>query len=124
MQPAVSSSRPVLQPLGGIAAIADRYDGWLLDLWGVIHDGSHLYPGAHDTVARLRQAGKKIIFVSNAPRRSFKAAKVLAQLGIEPELYDHVITSGEMGWQWLAAGKAPWGKRYYYIGPAKDTDVA
>jgi HAD superfamily hydrolase (TIGR01459 family) len=112
-----------MQHLTGLASIADRYDAILLDLWGVVHDGTQLYAGARGTMEKLRGEGKKIIMVSNAPRRSSKAAAVLSQLGIEPALYDHVITSGELGYQFLQSGKCEWGKRYFYIGPSKDADV-
>jgi len=123
MQPAILPFIQPMQHISNLSLIADRYDGYLLDLWGVIHDGSHLYPGVHDTLVKMSRKGKKIIFVSNAPRRTAKATVVLTELGIEPELYNYAITSGELGYQWLASGKAPWGKRYYYIGPAKDADI-
>ena len=87
--------------LSGLSAIADRYDGLLLDLWGVIHDGTDLYPGVHHALTQLRRDGKKIIMLSNAPRRARKVAKVLGELGIEPALYDAVVSSGEVGYQWL-----------------------
>ncbi|MDE3038851.1 MAG: TIGR01459 family HAD-type hydrolase, partial [Pseudomonadota bacterium] len=48
--------------------------------------------------------------------------KVLAQLGVTPELYDYAVTSGEMGYRALRTD-TPWGRRYYYIGPSKDADV-
>jgi HAD superfamily hydrolase (TIGR01459 family) len=112
-----------MKKISSIATIAARYDALLLDLWGVVHDGTHLYPGAKEAMTQLKKAGKKIILVSNAPRRSHKAITVLGQLGVTPDLYDHVITSGELGYQWLAGGNADWGKRYYYIGPGKDADI-
>lgn len=110
------------ESISGLSAIASRYDGFLLDLWGVIHDGSQLYPGVHDTLTQLRSAGKKIIFLSNAPRRAWKVEAVLGQLGIERALYDEVVSSGEAGYQWLQSGKLP-STKYYYIGPDKDADV-
>ncbi len=113
-----------MKTINGLSELAPRYDGFLLDLWGVVHDGSHLYPGVHDVLVKLHDAGKKIIFVSNAPRRSKKVEAVLTQLGVEPSLYIEAISSGELGYRWLAEGKAPWGKRYYYIGPSKDADIA
>jgi HAD superfamily hydrolase (TIGR01459 family) len=112
-----------MQKLTSLSAIIDHYDALLLDLWGVVHDGTQLYPGVHEVMTKLRAQKKKIIMVSNAPRRAHKAAAVLTKLGIEPALYDHVITSGELGYQWLASGECNWGKRYYYIGPGKDADV-
>lgn len=109
--------------LSSIASITHAYDAFLLDLWGVIHDGTNLYPNVYDTLVKLRKDGKKIIFLSNAPRRASRAAAVLEQLGIESALYDHIVTSGEVGHSWLAAGGADWGKRYYFIGAQKDEDL-
>lgn len=112
-----------MQLISGISTLANRYDALLLDLWGVVHDGSHLYPGVKETLIQLRKANKKIVMISNAPRRAARVEKVLHGLGVLPEMYDGVMTSGEAGYQWLASGQAPWSKRYYYIGPAKDADV-
>jgi HAD superfamily hydrolase (TIGR01459 family) len=112
-----------MKPLNGISAVLPHYDALILDLWGVVHDGTHLYDGVHDTLVRLRDAGKKIIFLSNAPRRASKVESVLNSLGVEPELYDHVLSSGEVGYQWLDSGNHHLGKRYFYIGPGKDVDV-
>jgi HAD superfamily hydrolase (TIGR01459 family) len=109
--------------VSGLSALTTRYDALLLDLWGVVHDGSQLYPGVHDTLVALRKSGNKIIMISNAPRRANVVEGVLNRLGIEKPLYDGVISSGEAGYAWLAAGKAPWGKKYFYIGPNKDLGV-
>jgi HAD superfamily hydrolase (TIGR01459 family) len=110
--------------LAGLSTVADLYDGLLLDLWGVIHDGTHLYPGVHAALTQLRKSGKKIGMLSNAPRRARKVELVLNGLGIEPELYDFVLSSGETGFHWMASDQNNLGKRYYYIGPDKDLDVA
>jgi HAD superfamily hydrolase (TIGR01459 family) len=113
-----------MQHLSGLSVVAARYDAYILDLWGVIHDGSHLYPGVRETLVKLREAGKRVVFLSNAPRRAKKVELVLNQLGIAPELYDAVISSGEAGFQWLAGSKTPpLGSSYFYIGPDKDLDV-
>lgn len=132
-----------MKPLSGISTIIDHYDALLLDLWGVVHDGSHLYPGVHAVIEKLHAAGKKIIFVSNAPRRAKKVIAVLTSLGVERELYEEAISSGEVGYQWLQSvtpaqagvqiagmdsgfrrnDDKRWGKNYYYIGPSKDADI-
>lgn len=112
-----------MKPIVSLSAIISGYDALLLDLWGVVHDGTHLYPGVHSVLQELAKSNKRVMFVSNAPRRSHKAQQVLAALGIEEALYQEVITSGELGYRWLAQGKAPFGKRYFYIGPPKDADI-
>ena len=58
---------PILQ---GMHAVAERYDGFVLDLWGVVHDGVTVFPGVIDALERLRDASKKLVFLSNAPRRA------------------------------------------------------
>lgn len=112
-----------MTPLSNLSSIISRYDALILDLWGVVHDGSHLYPGAHDALVQLRKAGKKIIMLSNAPRRASVVAQRLGELGVEDALYDGVMSSGEASYEWLASGGAGWGNRYYYIGPPKDADI-
>lgn len=141
-----------MQHITKLSSIIDRYDALLLDLWGVVHDGSHLYPGVREALEHIHAAGKKIIFVSNAPRRAHKVISVLTSLGVEPAIYDHAISSGEIGYEWLAnhstsplvgeggvggdfphydaASGSPHlnpppqgGRRYYYIGPSKDADI-
>ena len=104
------------------ADVALEYDAFLLDLWGVIHDGSALYSGVADVLATLSRANKKIIFLSNAPRRAAKVAKVLAGFGIAPESYLGVVTSGEAGHRWLALQPQSLG-RYFFMGSTRDLDV-
>ena len=58
-----------MEILDGIAPIADRYDGFVLDLWGVVHDGQKPYPGVPEALAELKGRGKRVVFLTNAPRR-------------------------------------------------------
>jgi len=114
-----------------ISEIAENYDYFILDLWGVIHDGSKTYPGVIDSLNHLRKLNKKVCFLSNAPRRSAKVVELLNRLGIGEELYDFIITSGEATYLYLEANrgkeiiKSPSNNiyRYYYIGPPKDADL-
>ena len=57
--------------LPGIADLVSDYDGFVLDLWGVLHDGTSLYPGVADTMSRLAAAGKSFVMLTNAPRRAW-----------------------------------------------------
>ncbi len=107
--------------------IIDSYDYFFLDVWGVIHDGNIAYPGVVDTMKLLRQKGKKVCFLSNAPRRAFKVAEVLKGYGITPDLYDFILTSGEATYTDLAKNQKnnfqDFGNKYFYIGPKKDIDL-
>ena len=42
-----------MEILPGIAAVAENYDGFVLDLWGVVHDGRAPYPGVADALVRI-----------------------------------------------------------------------
>lgn len=80
--------------LAGLREIAAAYDGFLIDLWGVTHDGSTPYPGALDALKALRQAGKKVAFVSNSSSIALNVAAQLTAMGITE--YDALVTSGEL----------------------------
>lgn len=105
-----------------LSAILARYDAFLIDLWGVIHDGSALYPGVAETVGQLHAQGKRVIFLSNAPRRTHQAEAVLTRLGIPRTQYEAIMTSGEAAHYQLMRER-PYGPRYYYLGPGKDEEV-
>lgn len=116
-----------MMPHDGMAALADRYDGFILDLWGVIHDGVRPYEGAADCLRQLQQAGKRCVLLSNAPRRSFAAEAMLQAMGLAPSLYHGVLTSGEAVHLALRDRTDPWfaalGRRVWHLGPERDRNV-
>ncbi|HXU87832.1 MAG TPA: HAD-IIA family hydrolase [Methylomirabilota bacterium] len=67
--------------------------GWLFDLDGTVYRGDVLVPGAAETLAALRAAGRRVVFLSNKPleTRADYAAK-LTRLGVPAET-DDVINS-------------------------------
>lgn len=111
----------------GLAPLADRYDGYVLDLWGVVHDGRALYPGVAECLAALRQRGKRVVFLTNAPRRAWFIQGMLDKMGLERGLYDGIISSGEVSWRWLKQRPEGWfqtfGPRAFHIGPERDLSV-
>ena len=111
----------------GLADFSDAYDGFILDIWGVVHQGGDVYGEAMDCLHRLRAAGKRVIFLSNAPRRAAKVAESLEEKGIAPALYDGVLSSGEAARIAFEAGDEPvlgnLGKRYYLLAAPGDDDL-
>ncbi|MGH6902786.1 MAG: TIGR01459 family HAD-type hydrolase, partial [Geminicoccaceae bacterium] len=91
----------------GLADIASRYGGFIVDQWGVLHDGARPYPDALDCLARLRETGKRVVLLSNSGKRTAINRARLAEIGIDSSLYDDVVTSGEATWQALAARTDP-----------------
>lgn len=79
----------------GLSALVTRYEGFLLDQWGVLHDGASPYPHALDCLERLRAAGKAVVILSNSGRRGSENEAVLAGMGFGRHLYDHIVSAGD-----------------------------
>lgn len=88
--------------IDGLESIVDKYDTYIVDLWGVVHDGVKTYPQVEDCLAELQQRGKKVYFLSNSPRRSRIIAEQLDRLGIKPEHYNGLHTSGEDAYETIS----------------------
>jgi HAD superfamily hydrolase (TIGR01459 family) len=116
-----------MRRLSGFAPLAAEYDGFVLDLWGVIHDGVAPYPGAAECLAALRAAGKRVVMLSNAPRRAGAIQGQLRKMGIAASEFDGVMTSGEATYIMLRDRPDPWyqalGRSVYHLGPERDRNV-
>ncbi len=117
----------MIRRLDGFRDIAGEYDGLIVDLWGVLHDGVTPYPGAVACLEALRAAGKRVVLLSNAPRRVAAAQAAMRAIGIPDELYDALMTSGEATHLALRDRTDPWfaslGHRVYHLGPMRDRNV-
>jgi HAD superfamily hydrolase (TIGR01459 family) len=113
--------------LTGFASIADEYDGFVLDLWGVIHDGVKAFPHAVECLTRLRDAGKKTLLLSNVPRPNDAVSTMMRGMGIEDALYTGILTSGEAVRRALREPPDAWwaalGQRVFHLGPERDRPV-
>ncbi|MEM6492541.1 MAG: TIGR01459 family HAD-type hydrolase [Pseudomonadota bacterium] len=115
----------------GIAGLAERYDGFILDMWGVLHDGVRALPGVPEALRELKTAGKTLIVLSNAPRRADKVFERAASVGVPTNLLDGVMSSGEDCWRALYGRAGPdaepfharLGRRVWLMGAKKDHDV-
>lgn len=105
----------------GLSRIAHQYDGYIVDLWGVVHDGYRLFEDVTPCLQHLKAQGKKVVFLSNAPRSSGVVIDQLNDLGLPLELYEDVITSGDMTIDFLRRHDD---KTYCHIGiPEKDSSL-
>lgn len=84
--------------LAGIRDLADRFDVFILDQFGVLHDGVAPYPGAVETLVRLQEVGKRTLLLSNSGKRSAPNEARLAKLGFVPGSWDFFLSSGEVAW--------------------------
>ena len=100
----------------GVRDLVDDYDVFLLDMWGVMHDGSRPYDGVLDVIQKLRAAGKRLVILSNSSKRQDNSIKMLRKLGFDPNDFEQIITSGEVAFALLGGKSAletspePWSK--------------
>jgi HAD superfamily hydrolase (TIGR01459 family) len=85
----------------GVREIAGLFDCFIVDQFGVLHDGTRPYPGAAEALVKLKHAGKEILLLSNSGRRSAPNEQRLLRLGFEPGSWDHFLSSGEVAWRRL-----------------------
>jgi HAD superfamily hydrolase (TIGR01459 family) len=116
-----------VQLIGGLRELAPRYDGFILDLWGVIHDGVTPIPGAIECLQSLIDRGKRIVLLSNAPRRADDVVRRITAVGVPSGLYHDVMSSGEEAWQCLQQRDDPFyaalGRRCLHIGSERDLEI-
>lgn len=104
----------------GLSALADEFDEFLIDQFGVLHDGRRPYPGAMECLAKLKELSKNVVLLSNSGKRVDANIVRLVELGFDRALFDHVVTSGEVAWQGICDGTFghPFvsGKRMFLVG--------
>ena len=108
----LAQTRP--DSLPGVA-IADEFDGFLVDLDGVVWVGREPVPGSAEALRKLLGAGKEIVFVTNNPGRPPATyAERLREAGV-PVADDRVVTAGVVTAR-LAAERAGTGATAFAIG--------
>ena len=78
--------------------IYDNYDAFILDQWGVIHDGNKGYLNAIQCVEKLYSKKKILTIISNSSKKKEETIMRLPNLGFQSAHFHKVMTSGEMIW--------------------------
>ena len=78
--------------------IYDNYDAFILDQWGVIHDGKKGYLNAIKCVEKLYSKKKILTIISNSSKKKEETIMRLPNLGFQSAHFHKVMTSGEMIW--------------------------
>ncbi len=101
----------------GLAELAPHYDVLLCDLWGVVHNGRHVFAPAVVALRRFRAAGGTVVFITNAPRPQAPVLDQMRGLGVPMDCFDDIVTSGDVTMGAVAArGTEP----VHHIGPERD----
>ncbi len=78
----------------GVAGLTEQYSAWVLDVWGTIYDGGEVFPDARAVMENLAERNVPVAVLSNSPRQPSVVAERLTNLGIGPDLYLEIVTSG------------------------------
>ena len=108
-----------IDTIKGINEIVNNYDTFILDQWGVMHDGQEGYELAIQCVEHLYKKNKQLIIISNSSKRKASTTNRLSTLGFDPRHFIQIMTSGEMIWQSLIKKNYNFTrkllKNYFYI---------
>ena len=106
--------------------ISDKYDFFIFDLWGVVHNGVRLYQPTIRFIEHLRSLGKHIMFLSNSPRPSHVSKEYLYKLGFVLNKNDKLITSGDFFLSYYEnnySGLFGKDQRIYHLGASYNLDL-
>ena len=105
-------------------ALADRFDGFLVDLDGVVWIGREPVPGSPQALRTLLEGGKRVVFVTNNPGRPPAAyAERLGELGVEVGA-EQIVTAGMVAARLAGEAAGPGGSAFVIGAPALKEMVA
>jgi HAD superfamily hydrolase (TIGR01459 family) len=105
--------------MSGWDSLDPKYSVILCDIWGVVHDGVHLYPNAAERLRQWRGQGRKVILITNAPRTANAVESQLGRIGLPRDCWDGIATSGEAGIAAIKSLAHPAG----FLGTTQDRDI-
>jgi HAD superfamily hydrolase (TIGR01459 family) len=111
---------PAIPIIGSIKEIGSRYRAWVVDIWGVMHNGHRAFPGAVAAARRFRQHGAILVLLSNSPRPTIGVQEQLRRLGVPDDAYDATVTSGDLTRYELGKHE---GATVFHLGPERDLPI-
>ena len=116
-----SAPAPAAIPLiASIAPYADATTAWLVDIWGVMHNGERPFDASCDACERFREKGGVVLLLSNSPRPRDSVAEQLAGIGVPLSSFDAIVTSGDVSRALIATHI---GRPIVHIGPERDLPI-
>ncbi|HEY1452023.1 MAG TPA: TIGR01459 family HAD-type hydrolase [Roseiarcus sp.] len=110
----------IVRQISGLGEISDRYDAILCDIWGVLHNGVASFAPASAALASFRRRGGAVVLITNAPRPSPPIHRQVLRLGVPPEAFDAIVTSGDVT---IGLMEDESGDQVLHIGPARDLSL-
>ena len=102
----------------GLREIANSFDLFYIDIWGVLHNGIELNQDAVNVLFELDKLGKEYVLLTNAPRPNYDVIKFLEKLGLDNKESSKVYTSGQGSLNYLSNEKKD--IKFFHLGPKRD----
>ena len=67
----------------GLKSVANSYDVFFIDIWGVLHNGINLYQNSVNVLNELEKLNKNYILLTNAPRPNRTVIEFLKNMGLD-----------------------------------------
>lgn len=113
--------------LPALDELADVYDAFIFDVYGVLHNGVRAIPETLSFLKILQAQGKAVSILSNAPLRTQSVVTRLKEYGLDPSLYQHILTGGEETCRHLRARDTPQharlGTKCYFLGLPEMSEI-
>ena len=111
-----------MKKLDHLKNIINNYDYFIIDLWGVVHNGIKPYQGAMKTIEELYNNEKNYWFLSNAPRPVKDVRKFLTEkMKINEKFLKNIQTSGEAAINSIR--NFDYGRFFFHLGPERDSKI-
>ncbi|WP_371599952.1 TIGR01459 family HAD-type hydrolase [Streptomyces sp. NBC_00564] len=87
----------------GFADLIDGYDAFVLDQWGVLHEGNRLFDGVLPFLAELARRDKEVMILTNSSKSSVRNVRRLeTRFGLDRSRYRALISSADLVHDWVA----------------------
>ncbi|MGB3408267.1 MAG: TIGR01459 family HAD-type hydrolase [Jannaschia sp.] len=107
-----------MQIIHALSEVSGRYKALFVDLWGCVHDGVTVYPGANEALTAYRAGGGRVILVTNSPRPRAGVETQLDGFGVSRDAWDDIATSGDSARVAMFTGAV--GSKVWHLGPDFD----
>lgn len=85
----------MIKNIDKIQDIADEYDVFIIDLWGVLHNGVKVFSPALNVLEKLKKAKKTVYLLTNNPKTNFENIVKLEGMGVPRDFYTDLISAGQ-----------------------------
>ena len=116
----MSADQTITPIVSSIAGLSETADAWLLDVWGVMHNGVTPFESSVSACLAFRKRGGYVLLLTNAPRPADAVRLQLDRIGVPPTAYDTIVTSGDVTREVALAWKE---HAIYYLGPERDRGI-